>query len=80
MDNFEKELYNLIDIEIAKNVKNWREEEDLTWRAIAYDFIQKYPKISEKLNILNTQPFGLSICKVSKKILENTIYQWNNYE
>jgi hypothetical protein len=80
-----KQLENEIDLDMAIQIKNWREfgdDEDncgLTWRALVYNFIIKYPEITKKFNILNTQEYGMLLCEVAKRRLEGTDNEWLNY-
>ena len=73
---FAKETQKMdMTIEQAQHIVHWRERADdgigLSWRAVAYVFMQTYPDESIRWQVLHTQPCGQTLCQVA----ENTLKQ-----
>ncbi len=65
--------------DMASDVRQWRCDDDYTWRGVAHSFYEKYPEfcIEQGLDSGN-QISGMMICEAAQKLLkQETSEGWN---
>ena len=79
MDEATQALEENLTSDMVSDIREWRCDQDYTWRAIAREFYDKYEDFSKTYGIdSGNQISGMMLCEVAQKLLkQQTSEGWN---
>lgn len=79
MDNAKEQLENNLTSDMISDIREWRCDQDYTWRAVAREFYDKYEDFSKLYGVdSGNQISGMMLCEIAQKLLkQKTSEGWN---
>lgn len=79
MDEANQKIADNLTADMVSDIREWRCDQDYTWRAVAREFYEKYTEFSIQYGIdWGNQISGMMLCEVAQKLLnQQTSEGWN---